>query len=755
MYILDYLVHLVSQAKTPRQILELAMRAIAIDLGARSCRLFVHKNSERLVQTESFGVQADIEDTGDAERVARKAMESVLPCMADTPAARWLAVPLVSRARRLGALVIERSARDQAFAEDESSRFLAVASRVVELLESANLLEVLRGSMAAEPAISSRECGEEELQGVAASPGIAIGVVSFRQAFPSELARRETRVGDEALERERLRDALQKTENDLLRLQSLAASELGEDEALIFGAHLLLLRDPIVIQKTEDGISKGLSAAAAADGVFLEIAQQLRQVRDPYLQQHAGDIDDLRSRVLGHLIHVKAPASFPGNVVVTPDLSPSIVMELKVLGATGVASEHGGTTSHGALLARALGVPAVVGVAGLISRVLAEDVLVLDGDNGRVIMRPSPDTLRDYTGRAAAEAQRRAEFSRYRDLPSRTADGAPFKLVANVALGADLDVAVANGAQGIGLYRTEFAFIARDGVPSRDEQVRIYGKAYAAFPDAPITFRILDLAGDKFLPPGGPQVAISAFHGYRSIRVLFDYPHILRDQVQAFALAAKGRPLRILVPMVSSLEELQSIKQLALSALAQPPNAHGSTVPSFGAMIEVPAAVELVADLASEVDFFSIGTNDLIQYLLVVDREDPRLSSPHHAFHPALWRMLQRVIATAHAAGREVSVCGEMAARPEAAIALVALGVDTLSVTPRAIPELKQKLSQVNLEQLRLGIGELLSKRTTAEIEQVLRSYLLEHSCHESALAGPEQGSSPKSEQLARAVHVP
>jgi phosphotransferase system, enzyme I, PtsP len=754
MYILDYLVHLVSQAKTPRQILELAMRAIAIDLGARSCRLFVHRNSGRLVQTESFGGQTDIEDTGDAERVARKAMESVLPSQADTPAARWLAAPLVSRARRLGALVIERSTREPAFAEDDSSRFLAVASRVVDLLESANLLEVLKGSTAAEAAVSSRGCGEEELQGVAASPGIAIGVVRFRHAFPSELARQPAGLGDVPHERERLRDALQKTENDLLRTQASAASELGEDEALIFGAHLLLLRDPTVIEKTEGRISMGLSAAAAADDVFAELAQQLRKMQDPYLQERAGDIDDLRSRVLGHLIHVQPSAVSPGNVVVSPNLSPSIATELKALGATGVACEHGGATSHGALLARALGIPAVVGVAGLISRVLADDVLVLDGDRGRVILRPRPDTLRDYTDRAAAEVQRRAEFSKYRNLPSRTADGAPFKLEANVALGADLDVAVANGARGIGLYRTEFAFIARDGVPSRDEQVRIYSKAYAAFPDAPITFRILDLAGDKFLPPGGPQIARSAFHGYRSIRVLFDYPHILRDQVQAFALAAKGRPLRILVPMVSSLEELQRIKQLALSALAHLPNAEGS-VPSFGAMIEVPAAVELVGDLAGEVDFFSIGTNDLIQYLLVVDREDPRLSSPHHAFHPALWRILQRVIATAQAAGREVSVCGEMATHPEVAIALVALGVNTLSVTPRAIPELKQKLSQVNLEQLRLGIGELFSRRTTAEIEQTLRNYLLQHSSPDSGLAAAEQGSSRQSEQRARSVHVP
>lgn len=731
MYILDYLVQLVSKAHEPRQMVELAMRAIAIDLGARSCRLFIRKHGNVLVLSETFGVHANLEEAHAGEALARDALLNVLLSGTDTSTARWLAAPLVSRARRLGALVIERSSSEEPFTDEELSRFSAVASRVVDLLESASVIEILKGSPApllVEPALPSTPPGEEILDGVAASPGIALGLISFRHAFPSELAHREAGSGSAPRERERLRDALQKTQNDLLRLQSSAASELGEEQALIFGAHLLLLGDALLLERIEQGIGAGRPAAAAAHDAFAEIAARMWHLSDPYLRERAEDVEDLRSRVLGHLIDRADAATQPGHVVVSPRMSPSIVMELKALGAIGVASEHGGTTSHGALLARALGVPAVIGVAGLLSRVQADDVVVVDGHEGRVVLRPSAATLRDYTARSAAEARNKTEFLRYRDLPSRTADGTPFQLAANIALGVDLDVAVANGAQGVGLYRTEFAFIAREGVPSRDEQVRIYAKAYAAFPDGPITFRVLDLAGDKFLPVGGLPVARSAFHGYRSIRVLFDYPHILRDQVQAFALAAKGRPLRILVPMVSSLEELQGIKRLALSALAQLPNPSSVCRPSFGAMIEVPAAIEIVSDLASEVDFFSIGTNDLIQYSLVVDREDPRLSSPHHAFHPAVWRMIQRVVAAARKASKEVSVCGEMAARPEVAIALVALGVSALSLTPRAIPELKQKLSQVDLLPLRSDLAELLRTSTTAELEQQPRSYLVDHS---------------------------
>jgi phosphoenolpyruvate-protein kinase (PTS system EI component) len=285
-------------------------------------------------------------------------------------------------------------------------------------------------------------------------------------------------------------------------------------------------------------------------------------------------------------------------------------------------------------------------------------------------------------------------------------------------------MAVENNAQGIGLYRTEFPFLVRDGIPTVDEQVRIYAKAFAAFPAGPVVLRILDLAEDKLVPAGGLEVGRSAFQGYRSIRVLFDYPHILRDQVQAFAIAAGACRLSILIPMVTSVEELRRVKQLVASALLQHQATIACPAPRFGAMIEVPAAVEIAADLAREVDFLSIGTNDLTQYALVIDREDPRLASPLDAYHPAILRMVSRVVAAGHAAGKEVAVCGEIAARFELAVALLAIGVDTLSVTPRAIPELKQKLAQVAVRPLAQAMERILQLSTASELEQALRSHV-------------------------------
>jgi phosphoenolpyruvate-protein phosphotransferase len=456
--------------------------------------------------------------------------------------------------------------------------------------------------------------------------------------------------------------------------------------------------------------------------------------RDLYVQERVEDIEDVRSRVLGHLTGTEHAGDLGARLVVSARTTPSLVVELRAGGALGIASELGGATSHGALLARALGLPAVTGIASLTREVFAGDPLIIDGDLGRVVIRPTAETAADYALRREAAERKRTEFAKYRDAPPRTADGVRFELLANVAFGADLAIARENRAEGIGLYRTEFPFIVRGGLPSVDEQARIYAKAYDAFPSAPITFRLLDLAADKFLVSVDLGAARDAFHGYRSIRILFDHPYVLRDQVQAFAIAAAGRPLRILIPMVTSLEDVRRVKALVAAALSEPraPRVQGSV--AFGAMIETPAAVEIVGDLAREVDFFSIGTNDLVQYTLVVDREDPRLSSERHAYHPAILRMIHRVVAQALQARKHVTVCGEMASRPDLALALLALGVDALSVVPRAIPDLKQAIARVALRPLRQSVDVLLRASTIDEAQALLYQYVRDG----KPLPGPE-----------------
>jgi phosphotransferase system enzyme I (PtsP) len=347
------------------------------------------------------------------------------------------------------------------------------------------------------------------------------------------------------------------------------------------------------------------------------------------------------------------------------------------------------------------------------------DTIIVDGTAGLIVVRPTADTLATYEAARRRADRARTEHAKYRDVLACTADGVRVTLCANVGLASDLAVARQNGAEGVGLYRTEFPFIVRDTFPTRGEQVRIYAKAYELFPNGRIHFRLLDLGGDKFVSPGSIITTRGAFHGYRSLRVLFDHPDVLRDQVHALAVAAADRPLSILIPMVTSMEDLRRAKTLVGEGLDRARRV-GSRV-EIGAMIEVPAAVELAEDIAREADFLSIGTNDLMQYTLVVDREDSRMAPLADPYHPAILRMVARVAAAARRAGKPVGVCGEIAVRPDIAMAMIALGVDSLSVVPSAIPELKQALAGIALEPMRRAMPPILALSDAQSVAAALR----------------------------------
>jgi phosphotransferase system, enzyme I, PtsP len=713
----------VANATSKEGALHAVTRVIAEAVNAGQCIIFVREAKNGLVPRARTGGAVEPTVMDYATLLGEKALGEVLPARGSSLSLALIAVPVASINEAIGAIVALRAA-SAPFTVEETMRLSGAAAEIVELIESVRLIETIEDAVAtprrvAEDSELPPSSGERVLRGVAASPGVAIGAALFRNTFPRALARRDSVFRGQIVESARARDAFEKTRNDLVRLQSAAASEIGEEQALIFGAHLLLLNDPMFAGFVDQGFATGQNAAIAVDDAFDEIVRRLRDARDPYVQERIEDVEDLRSRILGYLVGVEGAGKLAARLVVSSRTTPSLVVELKARGALGIASELGGVTSHGVLLARALGVPAVTGIDRLTNELIAGDDLVIDGDEGLVIIRPTAQTRAIYARRIEAAERRRTGFLQYRDRPACTADGVRFGLQANIALGADIELARENRADGIGLYRTEFPFIVREGLPTIAEQVRIYGKAYAAFPDGPVTFRLLDLAGDKFLPGGQLGASRDTFHGYRSIRILFDYPHVLRDQVRAFSIAAAGRPLRILIPMVTSLEDVARIKELVSAALADTPRPV-----TYGVMIETPAAVELTADLAHVVDFFSIGTNDLMQYALVVDREDPRISSARHGYHPAILRMIRRVAMLARENGKLVTVCGEMATRPDLAIALLAMGIHALSVTPRAIPELKQALAGVPLEPLRASVDALLAASTVGTVERILRGYM-------------------------------
>ena len=723
------LLHIVEQAHSLERILTAATPVIAERLRVDACSVFLLADHGDLVRSPAGGdssCEGSEHADAEAESIAAQATAERRVATAHGAATSLLASPMLLRDSVVGALVIQSTARREYSAGDIEA-LAAVCAQLVGIIENARIIEALdRGERPRPrdlPRLPSTEAGEGELvlSGVGASPGVAIGPAVFRGAYRLDLSARDLPAGDAAEERERLRTAIRKTHDDVSRVQLAAAREIDEEHALIFTSHLLLLNDSTLLDQIDQRISRGVSAPLAIDAALEELETRLRLVEDAYLREKIDDIDDLRTRLLDHVLDSASRAHLGKGVVLSSRIPPSLVIEMKTEGARGLVTETGGTASHGALLARALGIPMVTGIAGMLPSVRPGDPLIVDGTTGVVVARPSDQTVIRYQEERRLAERARTEHAKFRDLLARTADGVRVTLQANVGIASDLGAARDNGAEGIGLYRTELPFIVRDAFPTRAEQVKIYRKAYEMFPGGPIHFRLLDLGGDKFVAGGSVAAARSAFNGYRAIRVLFDHPDVLRDQVQALALAAADRPLRILIPMVTSLEELRRMKAIIGQALEGIDQPHAQRAPEIGVMIEVPAAVEMAADIAKEADFLSIGTNDLMQYTLVVDREDSRMAPLSDPCHPAILRMVGRVAAAAREAGKAVGVCGEIAARPDMALALMALGIDSLSVVPTAIPELKQAFAEARLEPMRRAIRGILAQSDALSVAAALR----------------------------------
>jgi phosphotransferase system enzyme I (PtsP) len=723
------LLQIVEQAHSLGRILEAATRAIANRLRVDGCYLFLLDENGALVRRaeyrpKSSGRKEPAETA--AENIARQVIAERRVATVRAETSSLLACPMLLRDSMIGALVLE-SAERHGFSSEDIDELATICAQLVGIIENARIIDALdRGEQPAPrsaPRSSSPEAehGEQILRGVGASPGVAIGTVVFRGAYRLDLSARELPAGDAETERVRVRTAFEKAHNDLLRVQTAAAREIDEEHALIFASHLLLLNDPMLLGRIDEEIARGASAPLAIDVALGEFETRLRLVPDPYMQERSDDVDDLRSRLLDHVLDSAPRARFGERIVLTSRIPPSLVIELKTEGAMGLVTESGGATSHGVLLARAMGIPTVTGIADVLRFVRPSDRLVVDGTAGVVVVRPTEFTVKRYEEERRRAEHARTEHALLRHVLARTADGARVMLYANVGVSSDLSVARDNGAEGIGLYRTEFPFIVRDAFPTLHEQIAIYRRAYELFPAGPINFRILDLGGDKFVAGGSVASARNAFHGYRSIRVLFDHPDVLRDQVTALAIAAADRPLRILIPMVTSIEDLRRIRTIIDHALAGIEEPRAQRAPEIGAMIETPAAVELAADIAREADFLSIGTNDLMQYALVVDREDSRMAHVSDPYHPAIMRMIARVTAAARTAGRTVGVCGEIAVRPDIALALIALGVDSFSVVPTAIPELKQALAGARLEPMRRAMDGILTLSDARSVAAALR----------------------------------
>jgi len=568
---------------------------------------------------------------------------------------------------------------------------------------------------------------ELTLQGVGVSPGVATGPAFL-------LTRRDLRFVERQLDPEeipreivRFEEALIATRSQLREIQRKVERALDRESAGIFDAHLLVVDDRAVVEEVLRGVqSRRVNVEVVLQEVAERYADALAQMDDDYLRERAADVRDVARRVLLNL--AGQPVSELGGVaepcvVVAGDLSPSDTATMPRDRVLGFATDLGSPTSHTAIMARALEIPAVVGLHDASLRISTGDRVLVDGHTGRVIVRPSPATLERYGALARARETARARLEGLRDQPARTLDGYEVVVAANIELPQDVDAVLRHGAQGVGLFRSEFLYLSRPHMPDEMEQARAYEEVARRLAPAPVIIRTLDLGGDKFASSVKMPQEVNPYLGWRAIRFCLARPEIFRVQLRAILRASVHRNVRIMYPMISNVDEVER----AAAHLAQVrAELEAEGVPfdpdiEAGIMVEVPSAALIAPQLARRVAFFSIGTNDLIQYTLAVDRVNEQVTYLYEPTHPAILRLLRQTIEAARGAGIWTGLCGEMGAQPALAPLLIGLGVDELSVSPNMVPLVKAVIRSVRLSECERLASEALRCENAAEVLAMCR----------------------------------
>jgi phosphoenolpyruvate-protein phosphotransferase (PTS system enzyme I) len=567
----------------------------------------------------------------------------------------------------------------------------------------------------------------ERLTAVGASPGIAIGVA---HVLGSRVDVHERRISAEAVESEvaRFEEALRQTDAQLARIQQqIAERESDEQHYRILEAHRLMLSDVHLVEVARKAIREDLVAAEWAVRKSLDQIQAVfERIEDPYFRDRRSDFAVVGESLLRNLIgkdDSANPEETPkGAVAIAHELSPNDAAQLGRAEVAGMCTEGGGRTSHTAIIARALGLPYVVGVEALGHKVWSGMTVIVDGSRGEVILDPDDDALGRYRARADVHRQRARHLESMRDAPCMTADGATVHLAANIEMLEEIPIAVDLGAASVGLFRTEFLYLERPDLPSEDEQHAHAVAALKSVQGRPVTFRTLDLGGDK-LPvsvriPSGMNPAM----GLRSIRFSLHRQDLFRTQLRALYRAAAVGPTKILFPLISGVAELRAAKAICADVcaeLARQGIPHDPNVP-VGVMVETPSAAFIADLLAAECDFLSIGTNDLIQYSLAADREDEHVGYLYHPLHPAILRALKQIVVGATRAGKPVAMCGDMAGDPLLVWVLLGLGLRNLSMAPRQIPVVKSIIRSTHLDDAERMLAQAMAMRTETEIENMV-----------------------------------
>ncbi|HKL27400.1 MAG TPA: phosphoenolpyruvate--protein phosphotransferase [Desulfuromonadales bacterium] len=656
----------------------------------------------------------------------------------------FLGIPLFDREHPLGVIVLQTREVRQ-FSKEEISALATIAFQISSIVVNARLLDSIHQKekealqVTAELAAARKSLADREeeglpdiqhsLDGSVACPGVAAGpaaILEERLGFTDILHEEDV---DVDFELQGLEGALEQTRIQTLFLEKQVAKRLTEHDASIFHSHLMILEDRSLIEKIKAEIRRGHCAAYALEKVVADYIEAFKQMEDPYLRERATDMEDIGRRLLGNLVGDMADRSLhlkhPG-ILVARQLLPSDMASFDPGQILGIITEVSGQNSHAVIMAKAMGIPALVGVRGALKHIAPEDELILDANSGKVYIRPDETIRKEYQRLLHEQTRQISLLDEYRHLDARTADGVNVTLRANIGLLSDISTAQRYGAKGVGLYRTEFPYMARREFPGRAEQYDLYRRVAEGFPDEPVTIRTLDIGGDKTLPYFHPPREDNPFMGWRSVRVSLDNREIFRTQIEAILMAGQHGRIRLLFPMISAMEEIRACKEVIIEAkqsLTDEGIDFAEDLP-LGVMIEVPAAVHLVPRLAREVDFFALGTNDLVQYLLAADRNNPLVSRHYDPLHPAALDAIGDVCRAARAADRDLCLCGEMATDPLTLLPLLGMGLREFSMPAPFIPRIKAFLRGVNMKNAARCLEDVAQMDTSSQIRDHLQGVL-------------------------------
>src|SRR5437868_10311052 len=579
------------------------------------------------------------------------------------------------------------------------------------------------------------QSGEQRLSGLAVSPGIAIGSAHIVEGGDLPVAENYFPPGETEAERHRFGEAVAVSLKQLRKVKVKAAGLPGsaaEEVGYLLDAHVAMLSNSRLVRGVDERIARTrINAERAVQIEIDDIAESFAAMRDPYLAARIEDIRVVGTRLIRNLIkkpYVAHSAAVDGAVILAEELTPADTALIDPERVAGFAAVSGGAESHTAIVARALGLPAVLAVPGLLDRARAGVTAVIDGVDGCVIIDPSDETIREYEVRRDAVARERRGLARLRRLPAITRDGVEVTLEGNLELPIELQQALANGAMGLGLVRSEFLYMNRDDLPGEEEQYAVFSALVRGMDGKPVTVRTFDLGGEKIarslsghnIEPANPAL------GLRAIRLSLQDRRLLDPQLAAMLRAANDGPLRILLPMISTASEIRRVRE-AVDQVARRLRRRGvrlpKVLPPLGAMIEVPGAALAADALAAEADFFAIGTNDLIQYTLAIDRSDEQVAHLYNPLHPAVLRLIQFAVEAALRRGMPISVCGEMAGEPRFTALLLGLGLRDLSMAPRNIPRVKQRIRSLDTVAATRRARAIMDQPDTSRIAALLDDF--------------------------------